>query len=626
MAYAYQALDDLMGGNQGQQKQNIFAQPGQQAGNNDVASDNAVKTSAEGDIGQTGTSGGTLTGPANAPTVQSSGGGAQASSKTAQAAYNANKGKTQTPDTFKNLQTQIGTAQSGLEKQAQDYAAAQAASHNYAVDQGTAQKAIEDTNATDARGQLGALLGRGTADQVDEFDPTGVKVNTDLLNTNAGIKELVGQGRRPTYNTGMAAFDAMLLQQDPAFQAQVAQTKAQNAALQKNVASTVDNSEKAALDAANQNLATSQSDIKNYLLGYQGNITAEEQAAAAAANAALPGQIAAAKAQAQADLEAQQRKRAQTALDATFGTGRASSQLANQAIDPSQYIDFLQGYDPTGSQFVNQTQAERFNRIQSLLGNGGATQVAAGDLPSLYTTRGDELYNQLVGGATQARQTQDLASNKAMADLQAQADKTAAADNARRLGLTQSYGNDVTSLANQLLQQSVKGDVGLQGSGLVGGIPKSLQDSLNASLQQYLKSNPASGYNTLSNPQLTGAETYTKDQANQLNALARDLGMPEIYQAGQYSKGGAQSLINQKQIQDLVNNAVGGYRNEQAAKQAEADKQNAALYWLQNNKLFGNKPSSDLAGNVLGALGNTGVEATNNPLSVIRNPNPFSRI
>lgn len=553
----------MMGGNQGQNKQNIFGQPGQTAQggntNNDVASD-AVKTSAAGDVG---TGGQTLAGPANAPTVQDTGGGSQPAQKTAQAAFAANRGKVKAPDTFKNLQTQIGTAQTGLEKQAADYAAAQAASHNYALDQSVAQKAVEDNAATEERGKVSGLIGRGMAEPIENFNPTGVAVNTDLLNTPAGIKELVGQGRRPTYNSGMAAFDAMLLQQDPAFQAQVAQTKAQNAELKKNVANTIDTSEAAANAAAAQNLKTSQEDLKNYLLGYQGNITEEEKNAAAAANAALPGQIDAIRAQVLNDLITSQKKKAQAALDAQFQPGRATAQLNAVQVDPSQYVDFLKGYDPTGSQFVTQTQAERFNRIASLLGQGGATQVAAGELPGLYTTRANDLYNSLVGQATEARQAQDTKNQAQINDIIAAAQRSAEADNARRLALTNSYGSDVQKIANQLLGQSQSGLAGNVFT-QAGYTPEMKQTLLNRITGDYLKNNPVAAFGTSGNAKLGGNEVLTADQANQLNALARDTGMPATYQAGQYASGTPQSFVNQSAIQNALLNYIKQVKFEQA--------------------------------------------------------------
>lgn len=561
MAYAYPQIDELMG--QQPQKQNIF-QPtaNQEAGGAANQQGGAVKTSAEGEVGASA-GGGSLAAASSAPRVADTGVNAQ--NRTAQAAFKANQGKVQNPAAIQRMQSQIGTANTALAQQASDYAAKQAASHNYALDQGIAQKAIEDQAATEERGKVGGLLGKGMADQVENFNPTNVNVDTDLLNTNAGVKQLVSQGRRPTYGSNMAAFDAMLLQADPNFQRQVGTVKAQNAALRKNVSETDAASEAAAQTAAEQNLKTSQEDIQKYLLGYQGNITAEQKAAAEAANASLPGQIEAIRAQTQAALIDEQRKKAQAALDAQFQPGRASSQLAAIQADPSQYIDWLKGYDPTGSQFVTQTQAQRFNNIAGLLGQGGQTQVAAGDLPELYSARGGELYDKLVNEAGQARQTQDAKNQAEINAIMTAAQRAAEADNARRLSLTSSYGTDATKAAQALLGSKASSLVGNPFT-QAGYTPEMQQAVMNSFSTDYLKKNPVAGFGTTGNARLSGTELLTQAQADQLNALAKDTGLASTYQGGQYAAGGPQSFVNQESIQNALLSYIKNIKDSQSAQ------------------------------------------------------------
>lgn len=608
------------------QKQNIFAaQPGQGDNPNDVASggQEGAKTSTEGELG-----GGAPGGPAastSAPKVQES--GIQQQNKNTSAAYKANVGKTAAPSTLKDIETRIGTAQSGLEKQASDYAAQQAASHNYALDKSVAEKAVKEQDQA-AKSDVLGLLGRGMAEPIADFKPQGVDVkDVDLLKTPAGIKNLVARGRSPTYSTNMAAFDSMLLQADPNFQRQVSGIKQQAGNLQRSVADTRTKAQADAEAAAQANLSKSQQDIRDYLLGFQGNITAEQALAAEQANAALPAQIEAAKAKAAAELREKARLDAQAALGANFG-GRANTQLEQTlaGMDPTQFIDFIKGYTP--EQFVTQDQANQFNTINQLLGLGGKAQVASGERPDLYTTRADDFKNTLIGKATDARKTQDIINKKQMDDLVAEAQRRANEDNARRLGLTESYGKDVTSMANQMLKDTLKNDAASK-AGFYGYSPE-LQSILDKAVQGYIQSKPASGFKSAANPQIQAQDMYSQSQADQLNALARDLGLPEVYQAGSYAGGGAQSLINKGDLQNLISNAIGSYRGNIQQKQNEAqalkDQQD---YFNRIVASLGGRGGSSgsmipLPDEALGSVLSGANQGIKNPLSTIRNPNPFA--
>lgn len=465
----------MMGGDPSQQKQNIFAQPGQPApgGNNDVAS-GQVKTSTEGDVASAPTS--STNSIPSAPTVADT--SSASSAKTTQAALKANAGKVKAPGTVQNISTKISQAQSGLQQQAADYAAKQAASRNYALDKTVADKAVKDQDLN-AQSSVTGLLNKATADQADAFTPTDVGVaDVDLLNSNAGIKQLVSRGRKPTYTPNLAAFDSMLLQADPNFQKQVSDIKSQSAGLKKNIAETTQSAQEAANAAAQANLKASQDDIRNYLLGYKGNILSAEEQAAKEANEALPQQIAAIKAKAEADLLSQQRLKAQNALDSIFGAGRASSQLESAAVDPSKYIDYVQGYDP--SQFVTSDQAQQFNTINSLLGLGGTPQVAAGSLPSLYKTRENELYNSLVEQATGARNKKDAENQAMIQKIMDQANSLALSDNSRRLGLTNSYAKDLQNYQNSLIK-----------SNQLAGYTPEMRTLLDQTVQNFASSTPA---------------------------------------------------------------------------------------------------------------------------------------
>lgn len=620
MAYAYSSIDELMGNNP--QKQNIFAQPGQ-ANPNDVASGGQeVKASTEGDIG-----GGVPGGPsaaAAAPRVQES--GATAQNKNTQAAYKANVGKTKAPSTLADMETRLGTAQSGLEKQAQDYAAAQSAKNNYALDQGVAEKAVKDQDLN-AKGDVLGLLGRSTANPIDAFKAEGVDVkDVDLLKTPAGIKNLVARGRNPLYSSNMAAFDSMLLQADPNFQKQVAGIKGQAGNLSRSVADTTTKSQADAEAAAQANLAKSQQDIKDYLLGFKGNITAEQALAAQQANEALPGQIDAIKGKASDELKQKALNDARATLSSNFGGTRANAQVeqALAGLDPTQFLDFIKGYTP--EQFVTKDQANQFNTINQLLGLGGQAQMASGDRPDLYTARTDDFYNSLVGKATESRNQADIVGKAKLKEIMDKANAAADADNQRRLGLTQSYGKDVQSMANQLLKEQLANDPAAK-AGFYNYNPE-LQSLVDQAVQNYTQNRPASGFNTSGNPNLSGQEMYSKQQADELNSLARDLGLGDTYQAGQFSKGGTQSLINRQELKDLVSGTVGTYREGMKQKMDAAQQQKQLDEWLRNwGAAISGGSDGSMIPSPLDATGSglkKGTQAYSNPLSVIRNPNPFA--
>ncbi len=553
MAYAYNAIDEMMGSNNGQSaNNNIFApqgSPGNNGANQGADQSGApsdVKTTTEGDVNNATPTSGSNPSPKNV--VSSS--GEDSDNRAAQAAYKANAGKTQTPAAFQAVQGQIDSAKTNLAQRASDYAASQAASHNYAVGTDVADQAVKKQDK-DAYGKITGLLGQTTAAPVDTFDAGDINVSdADLLNTNAGIKNLVARGQGPKYSPNMAAFDSMLLQSDPNFQKQVSGLKSQASDFTKSSADTATKAQTDAEAAAQANLTNSQKSIKDYLGQSQSGILADEAAAAAKANAALPQTIAAQKAKVAADLLKAQQDRASQALGGSFGAGRADAQLAAIKEDPSKYIDWIKGYDP--SQFINQDQASQYNTINSLLGLGGQSQVAAGALPSLYNTRGDDLYNNLVNQATTARQSADKTDKTGIQAILDAANQKAQADNARRLALTtpDAYKKSLSDLATQFSKS--------QEFSPYSSIYNN--DIANQVIGNYSSANPLAAMGGSNNPNLAGMDVLDQNQASQLNSLSRDLGLSTIYNQGQYAAGGPGSLVDNNGFKNALLTALKNYQ------------------------------------------------------------------
>jgi hypothetical protein len=522
MAYAYSQIDDMMG-NGSQQNQNIFSQSGTTGSQNqDVTSANAnVKTDTSGDIGNASP---TAMAGSQPPKVSAS--STQQDRQNTQRAISANVGKTQKPAALEAVQGEIDSAKSGLQQKAADYAAQQQQKQNYAVDNSTLDKAITGDSASAAK--TSDLLSRSTYNPVDSFDYGDISVkDAPLLANNAGIQQLVSKGQGPTYNKNMAAFDAMLLQMDPAFQNQVSGLKKQAGDLQGLADTTKTNAESAANMMAQNNLTSAQQQAKNYLTQQQQAIANQNQAEADAQNQLIKNQdVAGITAKAKQDAMA----KVQAQLDQIYGTGRASSQLANVNVDPTQ---FFTAHGPASAdQFFSADDAARYNMINQLMGNGGQAATASGDFGPLYNIDQNGLYNALFTPASQARQTQDVQDQK---DIQSILDQA-------------------QSFANQDLASRQKAISAQSGQAPVAKIITDYLNSGNANIDNYYKTNPDALVNTISNFEtqyaqqnplnpggaLTINDVLNKDQADKLNSLMLDLkgaGNYNPYQVGQYASG-----------------------------------------------------------------------------------------
>lgn len=535
MAYAYNSIDDMMGN---QQNQNIFGadQQNQQPNQNQnvTGSNPAVKTTTEGDIN------------ANPAATSSSGpkvnstSSAEQSRETTQKAYQQNVGKTQKPAAFQGIQQGIDTAKTGLAQKAQDYAAAQNAKQNYTLDQGTLNNAVEGDSAASAK--TSDLLSRQTYNPVDSFDYGDLSVkDANLLDTNAGIKQLVSRGQRATYTPQMAAFDTMLLQMDPSFRNEVQGLKKQANDLQSTADTTKTDVEKAANDAAQANLATAQKQARDYLGSQSSAIQAQNEQEAAARNAALQqidlGKIG-------SDAQAQARAAAQARLDQLFGAGRAANQLAGVNIDPSQFV--TRGAAANADQFWSADDARRYNQINALLGQGGKAAVESGALGPDYNVNQGGLLDALLNPAIQARQTADTADTKQIQDMLAAAQARADADDQRRAGLLSNYQSDITKMIRDAAPMAAYNPY----RDILGN-----DEALKQISGTFARNNPI-----LNNLDLGSKDVLTQAEADRLNSLAQDLGSSDRYQAGGYQQGGQQSFIDQSNFQKNLLDALSAYR------------------------------------------------------------------
>lgn len=535
MAYAYSQIDELMGNNQ---NTNIFGgdqqnQPGQNQ--NVVNSGQSVKTNTEGDLNASTPNSGS-----SAPKVTTS--SSEQSRQTNQKAFKQNVGKTQKPAALQTVKQGLDTAQAGLQKKAQDYAAAQQAKQNYSVDEGTLGNAIEGDSAASAK--TSDLLSRSTYNPVESFDYGDLSVkDANLLDTNAGIKELVGRGKGPRYNQQMGAFDTMLLQMDPNFRNEVQGLKKQSNELQSTADTTKTNAEKAANEAAKANLEAAQNQARTYLGSQASSIEEQNRAEAAARNEALS----------KVDLnrvgtEAQAKARAEAMakLDQIFGAGRAANQLQGVNVDPSQFV--TRAADATENDFWSGDDARRYNQINTLLGKGGQSAAASLALAPDYTVNQSGILDALLNPAITARQEADTKARASVEEILKQAQTFADADDAKR----------AEALSSKNLQRSIRDPI----NRYIGSDdfkranqnidPEKLLRGIDQFSQDYASQNPLS-----SGMDLGATDTLNQGQVEQLNALMQDLyGQNNYtpYSLGQYEQGYAMPSYDAQNINDQFAN------------------------------------------------------------------------
>ncbi len=536
MAYAYSAVDDMINGG-GQQNQNVFGaggdqgQPGQQTqvGGQDV------KTSTEGDLGSAPSGGLGTNQPAKTPTVSTD----QQNRNAQTSAFKANTGKTQAPAALAGVQKNIDDANSGLAQRAADYTNQQKAKQNYGVDTSIIDQAIGGN--ADSRSKTSQLLGRSDINQVDNFDAGDVSVkDADLLKSDAGLKELASRGQGPQYTQGMGAFDAMLLRRDPAFNSQVQNIQGQVSNLNQSAANNPALLQKSATDYGKENLATSQKAAKDYLGQSKSAIDTENASEAKAANDKLASLD---KGKITQDAVTAARQKAQELINAQYGQ-RANEQLAGATVDPSQYVNFAQNYDP--SQFYSKTDADKYNTINSLLGLGGPATMESGALGDPYSVKQDELANALYGSASKARQDKDVAGKSQIDKILAAAQQRADTDDTRRGGEASNYGSDLTKLAQ-----------GITSSGAFDQYRGKINDQSLLDLSQgYAKQKPLQNYD------LGSSDVLNADEASQLNALSKDIGAQDTYGAGQYAGGVPKNNVDSAGFRDYLLQALKGYQSE----------------------------------------------------------------
>lgn len=373
---------------------------GQQPGQ---SSDTITTSSTAGDLGTAGAggSGGSGNRSPDSPSVSNTTANNSLLSK--------NAGRVAAPVDVQGLQNSIGGARQGLQNEANSYVTGAGdmfgggrvndayqgqinqfvqtgrspmmSSNGEPIPQGSSPSGY-DAYQAQSQGQFGgtqpydftALYGMGKT----QVDPLDIKTNTSFnkanqLGTDAGLQQLFRQGNDAEYNKGSAALDTALLTRTPGF-----------------------NQQRDAITQANQDLGNYRNEVIQNAPGYaQQTRDSAQQAWKQAVNDQLSsgltgiqssGQSAADAFIKQLGLGAPSGFAQQQATSGGFRgaynptTGRVESA---SGVDPNQFVK--PAIDPSTvkwDQFLNADQANAYNAINALQGNGGAVLSGPGKYAS----------------------------------------------------------------------------------------------------------------------------------------------------------------------------------------------------------------------------------------------------
>lgn len=494
-----------------QDSSNIFQQNQNGGGEDMMNQGSMVKTSTAGDVSSA---------PQGATTGSKKGVTSQYNPeyKSDADVFRANVGKTNVArGGVSNLGQQIAQNRQTLQDRSDAYMQGVRDDNTYDVSEGTLESAI--TGDDDAYEGISQTLSKQQAEYRPEFEgASGLEVrDIDLLNNQAGIQRLASRGKGPRYTAGMAAFDAGLMQRDPEFQRLVQETRADNRAFERDLAERPDALEAEAQEYADTALDTAQQTAEDYLTNYQKNLEAQNIAEQEAYAQRLEG----------LDREKIQREALDKALadimpDLEQAAGGASLDrfLTTSGIDPSDLISYLDSKDLDYRDFVDQGEADRFNRIAGLLGGGetyGAGRLPGDDQMFNIDQRSieDRLFNEIIGKRNQASIEQE----NLMRDILSGASGRARTANERVQEMLGTYDADLQGLAEEILYQNQQ------------------YNNLRSMLPNLVADYGRPVINTIGTD-----DVLTQDEVARLNKISGDLGRDRAYNFR--GRGAPESLID----------------------------------------------------------------------------------
>ncbi len=534
MAYAFKAVDELL--DPSQQKQNIFASDPTQQGAPGMPQDQGVKTSTEGQVSQeSGTSNVT---PTKQASVQSSDTG-----QADKAAIKANSGKITQPQAVTNVQSQLQAKQQNLQAEADKYVQQGRDQQNYNVSTENTEKAIKGD--ADQQQALRTLLDRKNVNQAEEFKPSDVSVaDADLINTEAGLRKLVGKGQGPQYTQGMAAFDAQSLRRAPEFSNLMKMIQGQQNDLRKTAQDYAGSKRKEVEDFGAQQLTAAQKQARDYLGSQAGSIDEMNAQEAAAYNASLDRMRQDGLGRANYNALDEARIALSNRLR---GTDPNLANLAASAkVDPAQFARIRD--NASANDFVSSDEAQRFNSIMGLLGQGGSTRSESMPLGANYSYDQDALQNALLEQVQGTKQQKDTRSKSQIEQIMAEANKSAEQGNLDR-------GYFASKAAEQEANRIAK-EAGLDG---VAG---------NVNFENFTQyGDRLAGNNALNQQQVNKLNNLYKNMGDQTRIQYQDPGQAYNFNKNDYIKALQDAQLAEEQrrqnppdrsIPGIDNSSIGG--------------------------------------------------------------------
>jgi hypothetical protein len=224
------------------------------------------------------------------------------------------------------------------------------------------------------------------------------------------MQKLAARGQGPRYTSGMAAFDAALMQKDPQFQNLVNQVRAENRALERSAEGQADTLEDWAQSYGEGALTDAQTQAEDFIRNYNENLLAQQQAELQAYQDQIAG----------IDESAIQQEAVNRVLDRLIPELQQTTGYSDlREFAPNLEGDFVGTIDPGQfdyRDFIDANEAQRFNAIARLLGEGEA--YGAGRAPTaedLYRVDEAGIRDALQSGILGAK-TADI--NRRTADIQ----------------------------------------------------------------------------------------------------------------------------------------------------------------------------------------------------------------
>lgn len=225
MAYTFNAINNMLGQENDNGKQNIFNQGSSGGGDQSSGGGSQGSQAVEKDVG-----GGAL-GSQNQTSAQPTQQQAKPKGNSAQAIMQkAQKSNMDTSKFTQGIQSNIAENQKNLENQASSFVQNQAARARQGVDSGTVRAAAGGD--ADAYGRVETTL-RAPNTQAENFQFGGNTRFQDLdnMSTQGGLQQTLSKKGPAMYNQGQAALDSMLISKDKNYQKNLLEAKKQRDAL-----------------------------------------------------------------------------------------------------------------------------------------------------------------------------------------------------------------------------------------------------------------------------------------------------------------------------------------------------------------------------------------------------------